>query len=100
MPSPSITSTSSESFSPPWGEALHAVIEQGEDAAECFAHADRPGDRGTVDLQNIFNLAEQVNRILNLAVEFVDERNDRSLAHTADFEQFDGLSFHALGEHR
>ncbi len=62
-----------------------------------FSHADRPGDRGTVDLQNIFNLAEQVNRILNLAVEFVDERNDRSLAHTADFKQFDGLSFHAFG---
>ena len=84
-------------FFSPWGEALHAVIEQGEDAAECFSHADRPGDRGTVDLQNIFNLAEQVNRILNLAVEFVDERNDRSLAHTADFKQFDGLSFHAFG---
>ena len=78
-------------------EALHAIIEQGKDTAECFAHADRPGDRSTVDLQNIFNLAEQINRILNFSVEFVDERNDRSLAHTADFEQFDGLCFHALG---
>jgi hypothetical protein len=78
-------------------EAHQLVVQQVPDAAEGLAHAERPGDRRAVDLQHRLDLLEQLDRLAHLAVHLVHEGDDRRVAQAADFEQLDGLRFHALG---
>jgi hypothetical protein len=54
-------------------------------------HADRPGGRGHVERQRLLDLVQQVERVAALAVELVDEGQDRHVAQPADVEEFAGL---------
>jgi hypothetical protein len=72
-------------------------VDQVVDALEALAHADRPGHRRAVDLQDRLDLVQQLQRLANLAVELVDEGDDGGVTQAADFQQLDGLLFHALG---
>ena len=47
-------------------------------------------------MQFLFDLVQQVERVLTVAVHLVDEHDHRSLAHTADFHQLTGLGFHTF----
>ena len=78
-------------------KAHKTVLQQREDAAEGLAHADGPGDGHALELEHVLDFADHVERIAHFAVELVDERDDRRLAHAADFEKLDCLGFHALG---
>ena len=73
------------------------VLTQIEDTAERLAHTDRPGDRHTLQLENRFDFTEQIQRIAYFTVKFVDERDDRRIAHTANVQKLDRLRFHTLG---
>ena len=66
------------------------------DAAETLSHVDRPAQRAHMDMQFLFDLVQQVERVLTVAVHLVDEHDHRSLAHTADFHQLTGLGFHTF----
>ena len=78
-------------------EAQQAVVAKVEHAAECLAHADRPADRRAVDREDGLDLLEQRERLAHLAVELVDERDDRRRAEPADLEQLDRARLHTLG---
>ena len=52
---------------------VHSLVAQVEHALEALAHADRPGDRGALDLQHLLDLVEQFDRLAALAVELVDK---------------------------
>src|SRR5574343_483547 len=86
------------------GRALLGLrVEEGDgvvveviDTAETLAHADRPGHRRALDAEHRFDFVEQVNRLLALAVELVDEGQDRRVAHAADVQQLDRLRLDAV----
>ena len=65
-------------------------------AAEIDTHADRPGQHGQVERQPGGNLVEQRERIVSLAVDLVDEGDDRDVAQPANLEQLAGLALDAL----
>ena len=62
-----------------------------------LAAADRPGDRRRLERQGLFDLVQQFERIAALAVELIDEGDDRDVAQPADFEQFSRARLYALG---
>jgi hypothetical protein len=51
----------------------------GDRRHESLAHADRPGDRRAFDAEYRFDFLEQVEGLAHLAVELVDESDDRRL---------------------
>ena len=66
-------------------------------AADEFApDPDGPGRRRYVDGQIFLNLVDDLEGIAAFAVHLVAKRQDRQIAHPADFEQFLRLAFHTL----
>jgi hypothetical protein len=82
-----------------FGRLVHvdAVLEQVVDAPQLATHADGPRDRRAGDAQHFLDFVEQVGRFAALAVELVDERDDRRVAQPAHFHQLDRALLHALG---
>ena len=74
-----------------------AIGQQVIGAGEFAGAADRPGHRGGVQRQGALDLIDQFEGVARLAVHLVDEGDDRDVAHAADFEEFPGLAFDALG---
>jgi hypothetical protein len=72
------------------------VVGQVVHALEVAVATDRPGDRRGLDLQHRFDLVEQFDRVADVAVEFVDEADDRRVAQTADVHQGDGPRLYTL----
>ena len=66
-------------------------------AAQAVAALRRPPDRGGVQLQARGDLVQQGHRVLGLAVQLVDEGDDRDVAQAADLEQLQRLRLDALG---
>jgi hypothetical protein len=86
------------------GDPVDAALEQQEGIGEKVVradkiapHADRPGGRGHVERQRLLDLVQQVERVACLAVELVDESDDRHVAQPADLEALPGLVLGALG---
>ena len=52
--------------------------------------AERPGHRRDLQRQRLLDLVEKVERVAGLAVELVDESDDRDVAQPAHFEQLAG----------
>lgn len=73
------------------------ILHQRKNAAEGLSHADRPGDGNALQLQNLLDFREKIKRIPNFTVKLIDERDDRGVAHAADFKKLDGLRLNALG---
>src|SRR6476661_10967265 len=74
----------------PPGVALqqtHAAAFDRDGADEIAAAADRPVHRRGVEGERLLDLVEQIERIAALAVELVDESDDRNVAQPADLEQ-------------
>lgn len=61
------------------------------------AFADGPGEGRGVYAQLLVELVEQVERVLPLAVHFVDEHNHGRIPHPAHRHQLFGLLFHTFG---
>ena len=59
------------------------------------AHADRPVGRGDVERQRVGDLVENLQRVAALAVDLVDEGDDRDVAQPADLEQLERLRLDA-----
>ena len=59
--------------------------------------ADRPAQRGYLNLKFFFYFIQQVERVLSRAVEFVDEHDDRGFAHPAYLHEFAGLALDTFG---
>ncbi len=72
------------------------VVGQVVHALEVAVATDRPGDRRGLDLQHCFDFVEQLDRVADVAVEFVDEADDRRVAQAADVHQRDGARLDAL----
>ena len=53
-----------------------------------------------VERQRLLDLVDQVERVAALAVELVDEGDDRHVAQPADLEQLAGLLLDALARRR
>jgi len=66
-------------------------------APEPLAHADGPGERRTFQLQFVFNVRENVQGRQAVAIQLVDEGDDRCVAQTADFHELLRLRFDAFG---
>ena len=66
------------------------------DATEPLSHVDRPAQRAHIDMQLLFDLVQQVERVLTVAVHLIDKHDHGSLTHTADFHQLTGLGFHTF----
>ena len=64
---------------------------------ELLTHADRPVDRRTANLENRLDLIEQLDRIASVAIQLIDEGEDRRIAQATNIHQLDGALFHALG---
>ncbi len=73
------------------------IVQEVVAAAELGAHADRPGARRHVQLEVALDLVHQLERLAAVAVELVDEGDDRHVAHPAHFEKLAGLRFDAFG---
>src|SRR5690606_14764325 len=56
-------------------------------AREVLAESDRPINRRGIERQLLLDLVQDLERIAALAVELVDEGDDRDIAQAADFEQ-------------
>ena len=78
-------------------EAQQAVGVAIVDALELRPGADRPVERGARHVEHALDLVEQIERLAPVAVELVDEGDDRQLAGAADLEQLDRLRLDALG---
>ncbi len=78
-------------------EQMHAVIEQVKNTFKALAHADWPGDRRTLDIENGLDFIQQFNRFASFTVQFVDKSQDRRIAQAADFHQFDGTFLNTFG---
>src|SRR6516164_9293448 len=83
---------------------VEAALEQQERIAEevvgaekVAPHADRPGGRGHVEREALLDLVQQVERVAGLAIELVDESDDRHVAQAAHLEELAGLLLDALG---
>ncbi len=72
------------------------VISQVIHALEVAVAADRPGDRGCLDLQDRFDLVEQFDGVADVAVELVDKADDGGVAQPADVHQRDGARLNAF----
>src|SRR5690554_1613654 len=66
------------------------------DALEKVATADGPGDWIGRDLEDLFDLTHQLERIARGAIKLIDERDDGDSAHPADVEKLLSLRLDAL----
>ena len=78
-------------------QQTHAAAFDRDGADEIAAAADRPVHRRGVERERLLDLVEQIERIAALAVELVDEGDDRDVAQPADLEQLAGARLDALG---
>ena len=78
-------------------KAHQMILTKIKHAAERLSHADRPGNRHALQLEHGFDFAEQIQRVAHFTIKLVDERDDRRVAHAADIQKLDRLSFDALG---
>ncbi|MNF59915.1 hypothetical protein D3C84_415170 [compost metagenome] len=79
------------------------VFGQVVDALEVLVAADRPGDGRGLDLQHRLDFVQQLDRVADVAVEFVDEADDGGIAQAADVHQGDGPrldAFTAVEDHQ
>ena len=67
-----------------------------ERAAEIHAHPDRPRQQREIEREPGGNLVEQRERVVPLAVDLVDEGDDRDVAQPADLEQLARLALDAF----
>ena len=67
------------------------------DPFEQLAHTDGPVDRRPVDGQHLLDLVQQVDRVADVPVHFVDEAEDWGIAQAAHVHQLDGAVLHPLG---
>jgi len=72
------------------------VIRQVVHALEVAVATNRPGYRRGLDLQDCFDFIQQLDRVADIAVEFVDEADDRCIAQAAYVHQRDGPWLNAL----
>src|SRR6185295_18352439 len=77
-----------------WEQQLYAL--DVEAAAEIDAHPDRPRQQREVEREAGGNLVKQRERIVPLAVDLVDEGDDRDVAQPTDFEQLARLALNPL----
>ncbi len=63
---------------------------------EFGAYVYRPAQGAYADFQFSFQFVEDIERIAAFTVEFVDENDDRCVAHAAHFHQFSCLLFDAF----
>src|SRR3546814_363359 len=61
------------------------------------SHADRPALRRDVEREHVGNLVHQLKAVAPLAVDLVDEGDDRDRTQAADLEQLARLRLYALG---
>jgi hypothetical protein len=73
-----------------------AVLQQVVGTGEIVRAADRPGDGRSVEGEGLLDLVDQVEGVAALAVQLVDEGEDRDVAQAADLEQLAGLRLDAL----
>ena len=66
-------------------------------ALELFAHANGPVDGGALDIQHRLDLIEQVNRVADITIHFINEGQNGGVAQPAYVHQFDGAFFNTLG---
>ena len=78
-------------------EEVNFVAVQVHDAAKAAPHTDGPGDGGTVDFQDTFDLVQQLNGIPDIPIQFVDKGQNRRIPQPAHFHQLDGAGLHPLG---
>ena len=71
---------------------LFAVV----NALEIHTGADRPVHRVGADAELFFDLIQKIIRALRVAVHLVDERENRNIAHDADFKKLSRLCLNAL----
>ena len=64
--------------------------------AEFLSRTDRPVDRAGCNAELFFDLVEQLEGIVRIAVHLVDEGKDRDVAHDTDFKQLSGLCLDTL----
>ena len=78
-------------------EHQHAVAREIVGALEGLARAGGPGHGRHIERQGRGDLVQKLDRVLGLAVELVDEGDDRHVAQAADLEQLAGARLDALG---
>src|SRR5690606_24667273 len=78
-------------------EHVNGVGVEVVNAAKIRPRTDWPVDRRSGDLQHAFDFIEQLDRVADIAVELVDETENRRIAQTAHIHQLDGAIFDALG---
>ena len=81
----------------PRGEEMKLLAKEIVGPLEALSHADGPGEGRALDLQSLLDVRENVQRLEPFAVKFVDEGQDGSIAHAADFHQLAGLGLDPLG---
>lgn len=65
-------------------------------ALEACSLVDGPRERAYFDLQFLFQLVQEVERVASFTVHLVDEDDDRRVAHAAYLHQLPGLSLNTL----
>ncbi|RMO66656.1 hypothetical protein ALQ39_00548 [Pseudomonas amygdali pv. eriobotryae] len=79
------------------------VVGQVIDTLEVPVATNRPGDRRSLDLEYGFDFIKQLDRVADVAVELVDETDDRRVAQAADIHQRNGAwldAFTAVEDHQ
>jgi hypothetical protein len=74
-----------------------------EQAIEMLTGTQGPVDRRTANLEDVFDLIDQVERFACMAIELVDESDDRRMAQAADLQQLDRAFFdptRAIDDHQ
>ena len=79
------------------GVGLEGPGPQLDHAAQAVTAFGRPPDRRRVQLKPAGDVVQQAHRVLGLAVQLVDEGDDRNVAQAADLEQLQRLRLDALG---
>src|SRR5881394_1569078 len=78
------------------GKDANAIGADVEYTAKLFSHPHRPRERHGRDPEDSLDLIEELQGLPRLAIELVDEGDDRGLAGPADFQQPDRLRLHAF----
>ncbi|OAV74656.1 hypothetical protein Barb7_01806 [Bacteroidales bacterium Barb7] len=67
------------------------------DTLEALPHVNRPAQGAHLDMQFLFHLIQEVERVFPVTIHLVDKHDDGRFPHTANFHQFAGLRFHPFG---
>ena len=78
-------------------EQVELVLIDVINSFELRSLVDRPRQRSYLNLQFLFQLIEQVERITSFAVHLVDEDNHRGIPHSAHVHQLTSLCLHTFG---